>query len=162
MESDLVRAVEIGASAVAEDFSLWGLFLQADVIVKAVIVVLLIASLWSWAIIFDKSLRYARARRLAVEFEQAFWSGGSLDQLYDNLSNQRSHPMTVLFASAMDEWRRFASRGSHLSADRLEGLQRRMPRSTGSSISSSAISVFSPRWARRHPSSACSAPSGAS
>ena len=55
MESDLVRAVEIGASAVAEDFSLWGLFLQADVIVKAVIVVLLIASLWSWAIIFDKS-----------------------------------------------------------------------------------------------------------
>ena len=126
MESDLVRAVEIGASAVAEDFSLWGLFLQADVIVKAVIVVLLIASLWSWAIIFDKSLRYARARRLAVEFEQAFWSGGSLDQLYDNLSNQRSHPMTVLFASAMDEWRRFASRGSHLSADRLEGLQRRI------------------------------------
>ena len=126
MESDLVRAVEIGASAVAEDFSLWGLFLQADVIVKAVIVVLLIASVWSWAIIFDKSLRYGRARRLAVEFEQAFWSGGSLDQLYDDLATKRSHPMTVLFASAMDEWRRFASRGTHLSADRLEGLQRRI------------------------------------
>ena len=126
MESDLVRAVEIGASAVAEDFSLWGLFLQADVIVKAVIVVLLIASVWSWAIIFDKSLRYARARRLAVEFEQAFWSGGSLDQLYDDLATKRSHPMTVLFASAMDEWRRFANRGTHLSADRLEGLQRRI------------------------------------
>ena len=126
MESDLVRAVEIGASAVAEDFSLWGLFLQADVIVKAVIVVLLIASVWSWAIIFDKVLRYGRVRRLAVEFEQAFWSGGSLDQLYDDLSTKRSHPMTVLFASAMDEWRRFANRGSHLSADRLEGLQRRI------------------------------------
>ena len=126
MESDLVRAVEIGASAVAEDFSLWGLFLQADVIVKAVIVVLLIASVWSWAIIFDKVLRYGRVRRLAVEFEQAFWSGGSLDELYDDIAKQRSHPMTVLFASAMDEWRRFASRGGHLSADRLEGLQRRI------------------------------------
>ena len=91
MESDLVRAVEIGASAVAEDFSLWSLFLQADIIVKAVIVVLLIASLWSWAIIFDKSLRYGRARRLAVEFEQAFWSGGSLDQLYDDVAAKRSH-----------------------------------------------------------------------
>jgi len=126
MESDLVRAVEIGASAVAEDFSLWGLFLQADVIVKAVIVVLLIASVWSWAIIFDKVLRYGRIRRLAVEFEQAFWSGGSLDELYDDIAKQRSHPMTVLFASAMDEWRRFVSRGGHLSADRLEGLQRRI------------------------------------
>ena len=126
MESDLVRAVEIGASAVAEDFSLWGLFLQADIIVKAVIVVLLIASLWSWAIIFDKSLRYGRARRLAVEFEQAFWSGGSLDQLYDDVAAKRSHPMTVLFSSAMEEWRRFASRGTHLSPDRVEGLQRRI------------------------------------
>ena len=126
MESDLVRAVEIGASAVAEDFSLWGLFLQADIIVKAVIVVLLIASVWSWAIIFDKSLRYGRARRLAVEFEQAFWSGGSLGQLYDDVVSKRSHPMTVLFTSAMDEWRRFSSRGTHLSADRLEGLQRRI------------------------------------
>ena len=126
MESDLLRAVEIGANAVAEDFSLWGLFLQADVIVKAVIVVLLIASLWSWAIIFDKSLRYARVRKLAMEFEQAFWSGGSLDQLYDDMAGQRGHPMTVLFASAMDEWRRFANRGTRLSADRVEGLQRRI------------------------------------
>ena len=126
MDSDIFRAVEIGAGAVAEDFSLWGLFLQADVIVKAVIVVLLIASLWSWAIIFDKALRYARVRRLALEFEQAFWSGGSLDQLYDDIAGGRSHPMTVLFASAMDEWRRFANRGTQLSADRLEGLQRRI------------------------------------
>ena len=88
MESDLVRAVEIGASAVAEDFSLWGLFLQADVIVKAVIVVLLIASVLELGDhLRQESLRYARARRLRpVEFEQAFWSGGSLDQLYDNAS----------------------------------------------------------------------------
>lgn len=126
MKSDVFRAVEIGASAVAKDFSLWGLFMQADAIVKAVIVLLLLASLWSWAIIFDKAIRYACARRLAVEFEQAFWSGGSLEQLYDDLAGQRSHPMTVLFASAMDEWRRFTDRGTRLSADRLEGLQRRI------------------------------------
>ena len=126
METDLTRAVEIGVNAVADDFSLWGLFLQADIIVKAVIVVLLIASLWSWAIIFDKVIRYARVRRLAVEFEQAFWSGGSLEQLYDDLAGQRSHPMIVLFASAMDEWRRFTNRGTRLSADRVDGLQRRI------------------------------------
>ena len=126
MESDFLRTIEIGANAVADDFSLWNLIMQADVIVKAVIVVLVIASLWSWAIIFDKVLRYARIRRLALEFEQTFWSGGSLDQLYDDISKQRGHPMTVLFASAMEEWRRFSSRGTHLSADRLEGLQRRI------------------------------------
>ena len=168
MESDLVRAVEIGASAVAEDFSLWGLFLQADIIVKAVIVVLLIASVWSWAIIFDKSLRYARARRLAVEFEQAFWSGGSLDQLYDDIATRRSHPMTVLFSSAMDEWRRFASRGAHLSADRVEGLQaaHRLRHGRGAQPRAGSARALPrlppPRWARPRRSSACSAPSGAS
>ena len=126
MESDLVRTVEIGAGAVADSLSPWSLFLQADIIVKAVIIVLLVASLWSWAIIFDKFLRYSRARRLAEEFERDFWSGGSLDQLYDDIAGRRSHPMTTLFASAMGEWRRFASRGTRMSADRLESLQRRI------------------------------------
>ena len=126
MESDFVRAVEIGAGAVADSLSLWSLFMQADVVVKAVIIVLLLASLWSWAIIFNKSLRYRRARRLAEEFERDFWSGGSLEQLYESVVGRRSHPMTMLFASAMGEWRRFASRGTRMSADRLESLQRRI------------------------------------
>lgn len=126
MESDFIRAVEIGAGAVADSLSPWSLFMQADVVVKAVIVVLLLASLWSWAIIFDKFLRYGRARRLAEEFERDFWSGGSLEQLYEDIVGRRSHPMTMLFASAMGEWRRFASRGTRMSADRLESLQRRI------------------------------------
>jgi biopolymer transport protein TolQ len=122
METEFIGAVD----AVTDSLSPWGLFIQADIIVKAVIIVLVVASLWSWAIIFDKVLRYRRARRLAEEFERDFWSGGSLEQLYDEIAERPSHPMTLLFVSAMEEWRRFASRGTQMSSERLESLQRRI------------------------------------
>ena len=145
------------ASAVAEDFSLWGLFLQADVIVKAVIVVLLIASVWSWAIIFDKSLRYGRARRLAVEFEQAFWSGGSLDQLYDDLATEAQPPddgVVRLCNGRVAPLLRAVARTSRRTGWKASSAVSPTPwmrRSTASSTSSNVISAFSPRWARLRP-----------
>ncbi len=126
MESDFLRTVEIGAGAVSDSLSPWSLFVEADIIVKAVIVVLVVASLWSWAIIFDKVLRFSRMRRLAEQFERDFWASDSLEGLYKGLSNRADHPMTRLFASAMEEWESFSSRGALLSATRLDGLQRRI------------------------------------
>ena len=72
---------------------------------KAVMLLLLLASLWCWAIIFDKGIRLARLRRRATVFERAFWSGAPLDDLYRRLAKRLDHPMAMMFAAAMEEWR---------------------------------------------------------
>jgi biopolymer transport protein TolQ len=111
----------------AHSLSPWQLFLQADLIVKAVILLLIICSFWSWAIIFEKVTRYRRITRQAAEFETAFWSGGSLQQLYEKVQDQAAHPMSHLFKSAMHEWQRFSESGNQqLDVARLDGLQRRI------------------------------------
>jgi len=127
MDSTLVTAVELGTDAVAHSLSPWQLFMQADLIVKAVILILIACSFWSWAIIFEKVTRYRRITRQAAEFETAFWSGGSLQQLYEKVQDQAAHPMSHLFKSAMDEWQRFTESGNQqLDVARLDGLQRRI------------------------------------
>jgi|SRR5580658_139050 biopolymer transport protein TolQ len=103
-------AVNLGGQA-ASSFSTWSLFLQADLIVKCVIVLLLAASLWSWGIIFAKTLTVRRLVRDADKFEESFWSGGSIDDLYDRIGNRPTDPMAATFAAAMLEWRRSAARG---------------------------------------------------
>src|SRR3546814_12685704 len=72
---------------------------------------LLIASVACWAIIFDKWLKIRALRRSASDFEEAFWSGGSLEDLYDRMGNHPQDPMSAVFSSAMREWRRSAARG---------------------------------------------------
>jgi biopolymer transport protein TolQ len=88
--------------------SLWGLFLQSDIVVKLVILCLLVASIWVWAIIFEKVTTIRRANRDANTFEDQFWSGGSLDELYDQQGQKPEHPMAAVFGAAMGEWRRTA------------------------------------------------------
>ena len=82
MESTAIDAVNLGGSAI-QDMSVWGLFLQADFVVKAVMLLLLFASFWSWAIIFDKVLLLRRLNGRTSDFEDAFWSGDSLEALYE-------------------------------------------------------------------------------
>ncbi len=127
MENRTVDALALGGSFDSQ-MTVWGLFLQADIIVKAVIVLLVLASFWSWAIIFEKVLRMRRLRALADEFEDSFWSGGSLDDLYEELDNRPSDPMAAIFVSAMREWRR-STTGIGLKAERLKaGLKERIER----------------------------------
>jgi len=127
MENQSVDILALGGSFDG-NLTIWGLFLEADIIVKAVIVILLMASFWSWAIIFEKVLRMRRLRALADEFEDSFWSGGSLDDLYEELDNRPSDPMAAIFVSAMREWRRSTS-GIGLKAERLKaGLKERIER----------------------------------
>jgi biopolymer transport protein TolQ len=89
----------------------WALFLHADLLVKTVMVILLLASFWCWAIIFEKITRIRRLRKQATQFEESFWSGGSLDDLYDRLGTRPEDPMSAVFIAAMREWRRSAARG---------------------------------------------------
>src|SRR5690606_21219020 len=79
----LAQGVEVsGLGGPGESVSLLGLFLQAGLVVKLVMVGLLLASIWSWAIIFDKWLLFTRTRRQLDRFEKVFWSGQSLEELY--------------------------------------------------------------------------------
>jgi biopolymer transport protein TolQ len=121
-----VTATDLGGAL--HDLSLWGLFLQADWVVKLVMVGLLLASVWVWAIVFEKVTSLRRANRAADAFEDSFWSGGSLDDLFRKEGEQPSHPMAAVFAAAMREWRRSAQRlaGSDLVA---AGLKERIDRS---------------------------------
>jgi biopolymer transport protein TolQ len=91
---------------VAADLSIWGLFIQAHWVVKSVMLGLLACSIWVWAIAIDKTLLYARTRRAMDRFEQSFWSGQSLEELYKSLASRPTHSMAALFVAAMREWKR--------------------------------------------------------
>ncbi|HVC54697.1 MAG TPA: protein TolQ [Stellaceae bacterium] len=113
---------------VSPTLSIFELFLQSDSIVKVVMFLLLLASFWSWAVIFDKTLRLRRLRHAAASFEETFWSGGSLDDLYDRVGQRPIDPMSAVFAAAMREWRRSAAKGLLGTAGMRLSLQQRIER----------------------------------
>jgi len=111
MEGSTVEAAQIIGAVAATDFSVWALFLKADIIVKAVMIFLFVASIWCWAIIVEKILRLRKLNSSAEKFEDIFWSGGSLDTLYDQIGTQPTDPMSAVFSAAMREWRRSVDSG---------------------------------------------------
>jgi biopolymer transport protein TolQ len=96
----------------AGDISLVSLFLEAHIVVKAVIIGLLLASIWSWAIIIDKTLLYSNTRRQMDRFEKVFWSGQSLEDLYRSLTGRTPTGMASVFVAAMREWKRSFEAGA--------------------------------------------------
>ena len=124
MGNEALTAAQL-AGSVSSDLSMWGLFLRADIVVKAVMIALLLASFWCWTIIFEKIIRIRRVSAQADEFEVAFWSGGSLEELYDRIGHRPEHPLAVLFASAMREWRRSTERRAAREAP-IGGVQQRI------------------------------------
>ena len=113
---------------VVPTLSVFELFLQSDTIVKLVMLMLLVASFWSWAVIFDKTLRLRRLKQAAESFEETFWSGGSLDDLYDRVGQRPVDPMSAVFGAAMREWRRSAAKGLLGTAVMRSSLQQRIER----------------------------------
>lgn len=99
-------------AAHSADVSLWGLFMQANWVVKLVMLGLLAASVWTWAIIVDKTLSYRRASSAIDRFEQVFWSGQSLEELYRNLGERRTTGMSTIFMAAMREWKKSFEKGA--------------------------------------------------
>ncbi|TPP11920.1 protein TolQ [Rhizobium glycinendophyticum] len=115
---------QVGMAAATHDVSLWGLFMQAGLIVKLVMLGLLAASVWTWAIVIDKYLSYARARRQFDQFEQVFWSGQSLEELYRTLAERNNTGLAAMFVAAMREWKKSFERGARSPI----GLQMRIDR----------------------------------
>ena len=90
----------------AADFTLWGLFWSASIVVKAVMLGLLAASVWCWAIIIDKTLLFRRTKAAMDRFEDVFWSGQSLEELYRSLQERPGSGLAAIFVAAMREWKR--------------------------------------------------------
>ena len=109
------------------DLSILELFKNAHIVVKLVIIGLLLASIWSWAIILEKLFLYAKTRKETDKFEQVFWSGQSLEELYQALAQRRNTGMAALFVAAMREWKRSTEReGGEKSPKPMPGVQLRV------------------------------------
>ena len=89
---------------ISADLSIYALFANAHFIVKLVMIGLILASIWSWAIIIEKFFVYARTKKETDEFENIFWSGQALDDLYQALSQRRNTSAAAIFVAAMREW----------------------------------------------------------
>lgn len=88
------------------DFSMWGLFMRATLTVKLVMIMLIVASFWAWAIIAQKMILYRAARTEAGVFDRKFWSGEPLDALFDDIGPAPTGSAEKVFAAGMTEWRR--------------------------------------------------------
>jgi biopolymer transport protein TolQ len=104
---DPMDAIGAASGAAAHtDLSIWALFWQADLVVKTVMIGLLAASIWCWAIIVDKSMLYGRVKREMGRFERTFWSGQSLEELYQQMAEKPAMGLGAVFVAAMKEWKR--------------------------------------------------------
>jgi biopolymer transport protein TolQ len=125
LDSGILKNMETANLAAATaDVSLWSLFMQAGFVVKLVMLGLIGASVWTWAMVVDKVVSFARARRQSDSFEQIFWSGQSLEELYRTLSERPTSGMATIFVAAMREWKKSFERGARSPI----GLQMRIDR----------------------------------
>ncbi len=123
------------AGSMAHDLSMWGLFLSADIIVKFVMVMLLMASVWCWAIIISKRRTLKNLNRRADRFEEAFWSGEPLDKLYQRVKKSQQDPLLKTFIAGMDEWQGATSTGLPASETMQAGIKQRVERAMNLNIS---------------------------
>ena len=112
------------------EFSIFSLFTQSDLMGKAVMLVLIFASIWSWSIIISKTSLLKKLKFKTAQFEKQFWSGGSLDTLYKSVGSQAQDPMSSIFSAAMKEWNRSSSimKSSKKSSMSGANLRQRMDR----------------------------------
>ncbi|GFE65383.1 protein TolQ [Litoreibacter roseus] len=108
------------------DFSITALFWRATITVKLVMLMLIAASIWGWAIIIQKFINYRIARREAAEFDRAFWSGEPLDELYETIGSDPKGSARRIFAAGMSEWRRSHKEDGQLIAGATARIDRSM------------------------------------
>lgn len=122
---------------IATDYTMWALFARATLLVKLVMLMLVAASVWCWAVVIDKHRQYRKARAEAEVFDRAFWSGQPLDALFDKIGASPAGQSEKIFAAGMLEWRR-----SHRDdGDLIAGAQGRIDRSMDVAIAKEAGSL---------------------
>jgi biopolymer transport protein TolQ len=116
------------------DLSIVGLFMQADIVVKIVMCILMFASVWSWAVIFDKRYALKRLNSRAQRFEDSFWSGEPLDKLYERVKKSKPDPLLKVFCAGMEEWHNGVSGGLPAKESLQAGLRQRAERAMSVTI----------------------------
>jgi biopolymer transport protein TolQ len=120
MEQEVAtQVVGLGGST---DFSLIQLFLRADFIVKAVIIILISASIYSWALIFEKYKLFKRIEKSTNSFEEKFWKSRSAESFYNSFSNREKDPVATIFQSAMAELVKTKSKSSSVQSARVSRI----------------------------------------
>lgn len=119
---------------VATDYTMWALFARATLIVKLVMIMLVIASVWCWAVVLDKFVQYRKARKEAAIFDRSFWSGEPLDGLFDEIGAKPKGQSQKIFVAGMLEWRRSHRHDGGL----IAGAQGRIDRSMDVAIAKEA------------------------
>ena len=109
------------------DFSMFALFMSADLVVKSVIIILILASLYSWSIIVSKLVRLRQLKQMEKEFEEIFWSGNSFEDLYETLNFNQTDPKSKLFCAAILEWIKSKTQFENDTSD-INSLKDRMMR----------------------------------
>ena len=124
---EIIVAGSIAAESV--DFSMLSLFLRADFVVKSVIIILILASLYSWTIIVAKLIRIRQLKKQEKEFEEIFWSGNSFEDLYETLNFNKQDPKSKIFCAAIAEWKKSKFDTLNDSPSNINSLKDRMQRS---------------------------------
>ncbi len=112
---------------VKSDFSIIGLFLHSDIIIKLIMIGLVLASIWSWMVVADKFFAFRLLKKRASDFEETFWSGRTLEELDAGLSQENRDPMGRVFSAAMREWRESQGPNGRMDGDLL-GTRERLDR----------------------------------
>ena len=118
METEIANQV-VGLGG-ANDFSLLQLFLRADFVVKSVILILIASSIFSWALIYDKTRLFRRIDQTTKSFEEKFWKSKSAEAFYKGLPLKSEDPMTIIFKNAMSELIKTKSKSSSVQSARVE------------------------------------------
>jgi biopolymer transport protein TolQ len=109
-----------------EEYTMWALFARATIVVKLVMIGMILASVWTWAIAVDKYIQYRRARREAAVFDRAFWSGEPLDGLFEQIGTNPTGQSEKIFVAGMLEWRRSHRQDGGLIAGAQSRIDRAM------------------------------------
>ena len=156
---------QIDLGKFSHDMSAWALFMDSDIIIKAVMLVLIGASLWCWSIIFQKRSSIAMLNRRAKRFEDSFWSGEPLDKIYERVKNSKEDPMLRTFSAGMDEWQAGVAGGMPAKLSLQASLKQRVERTMSVTIGREMNTLergmtFLASVGSSAPSSGCSAPFG--
>ncbi len=112
-DAGAVTGTAVVTGELGHDLSIWGMIQSADIVVQAVMLGLALASVWTWAIIIDKSMTFGRLKSKARKFEDQFWSGKPLDDLFRRTQDKADHPLARVFVAAMEEFGRTTQAGGN-------------------------------------------------
>ena len=124
---NIVTSGDISSAVV--DFSLLSLFLKADLVVKSVIIILMAASIYSWAVIVEKLVKMRKLKQLENEFDEIFWSGNSFEDLFETFNYNQNDPKSKIFCSAISEWNKTNKNRDRAINSNVNALKERMNRS---------------------------------